>query len=442
MDKEVEATEPILTPRSLLTRRLLCGELDSLTELNLSNAKLFSLPDEFSRLGRLERLNLGNNSLSALPPSFGKLSSLRVLFFLNNRFVSVPTVLAELPKLFMVSFKSNQLTTIDEGALPPSVCWLILTDNKLTALPHSIGQLRGLRKLMLAKNQLTALPQEITNCTELELVRLSQNSLTALPEGFLQLPKLTWLALAGNPLSAMPPTGVDCARLVDASSVVLADVLGEGASGVVHKAAWTDPSTALQSQVAVKMFKSGGSDGLPADEIAASSRTDHQNIVRVLATIPNGMILELLPPSVRNLANPPSFDTVTRDVYPTGVLSKAVAFRVLESIAAACAHIHERHLAHGDIYGHNILLDEQTGDTKLCDFGASFFYGPEEQALFERIEVRAFGVLIGEMQSASGAVLHGDDDVLQQLSERCVHENVQNRPTFAEILAQLAALKT
>jgi serine/threonine protein kinase len=49
--------------------------------------------------------------------------------------------------------------------------------------------------------------------------------------------------------------------------------------------------------------------------------------------------------------------------------------------------MHRRHLAHGDVYAHNMLADA-AGNTVLCDYGAAFFYPPSQQCLWEPMEVR------------------------------------------------------
>ena len=43
--------------------------------------------------------------------------------------------------------------------------------------------------------------------------------------------------------------------------------------------------------------------------------------------------------------------------------------------AQAGAHLHSVGLSHGDLYAHNILVHPQSGDAKLADFGAAFYYG-------------------------------------------------------------------
>lgn len=197
---------------SALAIEMAKGNLSStLTDLNLKKAGLKMLPPAIGNLKALTKLDISLSPLSELPAELGQLGKLRILFVLGAQFTSIPLVVGTLPSLYMLSFKSNQLSTIDARALAPTIEWLILTDNRLTALPATLPQ--GLRKVMLTNNRLASLPDSICGCRNLELIRLADNNLTALPDGFLALPKLAWLGLAGNPLVARhdplpPPTWV------------------------------------------------------------------------------------------------------------------------------------------------------------------------------------------------------------------------------------------
>ena len=53
----------------------------------------------------------------------------------------------------MLSFKSCKLHDLGVAALPSSLRWLILTDNRLVTLPPSLGTLTQIRKLMLSNNR-------------------------------------------------------------------------------------------------------------------------------------------------------------------------------------------------------------------------------------------------------------------------------------------------
>lgn len=42
--------------------------------------------------------------------------------------------------------------------------------------------------------------------------------------------------------------------------------------------------------------------------------------------------------------------------------------RIMTGVAEALEHCHSRHIAHGDVYAHNVLVDAE-GKATLCDFG-------------------------------------------------------------------------
>jgi tRNA A-37 threonylcarbamoyl transferase component Bud32 len=106
------------------------------------------------------------------------------------------------------------------------------------------------------------------------------------------------------------------------------------------------------------------------------------------------------------------------------------------NIASAAAHLHAQGLMHGDLYAHNILHDG-AGGALLGDFGAASFHPAAQADALERIEVRAFGCLMEELMQRSDSV----SPALQALQARCVQPTAASRPGFAEISAQLDALR-
>ncbi|NJR69766.1 MAG: serine/threonine-protein kinase [Synechococcales cyanobacterium CRU_2_2] len=404
-------------------------------------ADLTEFPREiFGLANSLEVLDLSGNRLRSLPPDFGRLKKLKIAFFSHNQFEALPSVLSRCPALSMVGFKSNQIAEFPEHSLPEQLRWLILTDNRLTQLPASIGRLGQLQKLMLAGNRLRSLPPELVACHSLELMRLSANALDALPEWLLQLPRLAWLAVSGNPAvsarTSTPATATGALPQIDWRELTLGETLGEGASGVISKAVWQQNSS--PREVAVKLFKGQvTSDGFPADEMAACiAAGSHQNLVQVLGQLINaprsqaGLVLSLVSPDYRNLGHPPNFDTCTRDTYPPDTcFSLLMVLRIAQGIAGVAAHLHEQSILHGDLYAHNILVNP-AGDCVLGDFGAASRYGmlksraPDVAKGLERIEVRAFGYLLEDLLSrcevASDVGQQRAIEKLRQLQADCL----------------------
>ncbi|MBS4703720.1 leucine-rich repeat-containing protein kinase family protein [Aeromonas veronii] len=447
--------------------QLRAGELCGARHLKLSE-NLTEFPTEILSLKEtLEVLDLTGNQLSTLPDELAGFGKLRIIFCSENRFTELPEVLGRCPALTMVGFKANRIATVSARALPAGLRWLILTDNAIEQLPDELGQCDALQKLMLAGNRLRELPASLANCRNLELLRIAANRIERFPEWLLSLPRLSWLAYSGNPFSE----GEE-ARVIDDTHVAplawetlaLGELLGQGASGVIHRATLVaNPADEVTqasgradaSQVAVKLFKGAvTSDGLPRCEMAASlAAGSHPNLIKVIGKVadhPSGipaLVMELIDPAFANLAGPPSLDSCTRDVYPEGLhLSVPDALAMAQGIASVAGHLHRAGIMHGDLYGHNILFSrgsDAPARALLGDFGAASLYdrSDRERALgLERLEVRAFGCLLEEL------LAHCDTqdsplDGLHQLKAACLSELPAARPDFAYIECQLAAAR-
>jgi len=406
------------------------GELQGLTKVTISD-NLTTFPRElFDLADSLEFLDLSHNHLSELPDDFYRFKKLKIAFFSFNDFVTLPSVFKECSNLFMLGFKANRLETFDENILPLSISWLILTDNRLTKLPDSIGDLTKLQKFPLAGNRLTSLPLSMQKCQNLELIRLSANSLQEIPEWLLKLPKLAWLAFSGNPCSISKDTKM---KIVEYKDIEMDELLGEGASGKIYRAHIKE----FNSVVAIKLFKGAvTSDGYAKDEMNAyMSIGDHVNLIKVLARLEHkhlGLVLEYIEPSFKNLGNPPSFETCSRDTYDEGRTFKIEDIKsVATSIASASAHLHDKGIMHGDLYGHNILIDG-VYKTYLVDFGAASFY-EKSNKLYEKLEVLAFGNLLDDMLTRCVSDESELYKKLDRLRTACRDSDVSKRPLFSEI---------
>ena len=433
--------------------QLRAGQLHGLKRLNLS-AGLTEFPREiFALADTLEVLNLSGNALSSLPDDLGRLHKLQVLFCSDNQFAEVPAVLGQCPQLSMVGFKANQIRTLPGAALPPSLRWLILTDNQLEALPPEIGSCTQLQKLMLAGNRLTELPETLARCTNLELLRIAANQLTELPAWLLALPHLAWLAYAGNPFAEAAEAAAlarNPIHAIDWAELTIEQQLGEGASGVIYRAR---RAFAQLPEVAVKLFKGAvTSDGLPHSEMAACiSAGPHPHLIAVQGKISQhpagveGLVLELINPAFGNLAGPPSLATCTRDVYAPGTEFRLeTALRIAQGIASATAHLHAQGILHGDLYAHNIL-NTPTGEALLGDFGAACFFALEDVATattLQQLEARAFGCLLEELLTHCPEADEAPEAsaTLWDLQRRCVQPQVAARPLFGEIARVLEGL--
>ena len=352
------------------------------------------------------------------------------------------------------------------------------------------------------------------------MVRLAANKLqlNSLPSWFWNLPKLSWLAIAGNIASDGNNNNNNnnnynnnnynsrnnnahnkdqlSINTIDWTDLDIMEKLGEGASGIIYKAKWHSNNSSkknLTSEeapidnnkipenydeifVAVKLFKGGKtSDGLPEDEMKASEAAGkHYCSFEVLGRIKNapnnqlGLVMPLIPKDYYVLGGPPSFTTVTRDTFDVDKKFKLEdMLRILTGISSVCAHLHKRGISHGDLYAHNILVNE-AGACLLSDFGASSFYqrintddigiatccerdsvvGMISNAM-ERFEVRAFGCLTEDLldRVADVCIDSYDTDIyskaLQDLSvlkSECTSLHLTARPTFLSINRKLVEI--
>lgn len=421
------------------------GKLINATYIKIASG-LTTFPLELYTLeDTLEILDLTDNNLSTLPDDFERFKKLKIVFLSNNQFNHIPKILAKLPNLSMIGMRNNKIKIFEENSLPLSTRWLILTNNELSSLPESIGDLKLLQKCMLSGNKLNFIPESMIKCSNLELLRIAANKLVSFPSHLLSLPKLSWFAYGGNPFCKQYLKGEF--QTLSWNKLEIKELLGEGTSGIIYKAIYD------KKEVAVKIFKNEiTSDGLPQEEIDINiSIGRHENLINVLAQVlnhPEGkdvLMLELIPSTFFNLGLPPSLDSCTRDIYPIDFkLSTKSVLKVLKSMASAAIHIHERGIIHGDFYAHNILIDEDS-NTILGDFGGASYYKMEDLEIsisLEKIEVRAFGCLIEDLLNLSKQDTEDMNlrNFLFQLQMLCLNEIPNNRPLFKEILKQIISL--
>ena len=189
------------------------------TKLELSNNNLdgTALPASLGNLNELTQLNLSNNKLTGfIPPQLGNLGKLENLLLHENSFVG--TIPSELGlgaiKTNLVRFKlnDNQLS----GSIPielnqlSSLTLLHLNDNLLTGDLPDITPLTNLKELYVFNNQLTgAIPNFSVFAPDLEKLKIQNNLFDELPD-LSALTYLTTLQVAYNRLTfsdIIPNTG-------------------------------------------------------------------------------------------------------------------------------------------------------------------------------------------------------------------------------------------
>lgn len=387
--------------------QLKSGELHGITRLQLSEG-LTEFPLEILSLAdSLEILDLSNNQLTTLPAEITQLSKLKIFFASNNPFTVFPDVLSQCSNLEMIGFKACQIKHVAEHAFPPKLRWLILTDNQVDLLPHSLGDCHLMQKLALAGNKLTVLPRNLSQLHNLELLRISANQLTECPEQLLDLPKLAWFAFAGNPF-CKSDLKVKSVPSVSSTSYTLENVLGQGASGVISKARWNEEQSQFPQEIAVKVFKGEvTSDGYPEDELQACLKVgNHPSLVQSLAQVSEdnylALIMNLIPAHYKNLGLPPSLESCTRDTFPEGFsLPLEHINKMVAEMRNVFEHLHDNQVCHGDLYAHNTLFDEDA-NMIFGDFGAASMYHMlthSQQEKIRTIEERALNHFVDDLMS-------------------------------------------
>ncbi|KAI9232329.1 MAG: hypothetical protein BYD32DRAFT_374900 [Podila humilis] len=163
----------------------ICSSLTQLKTLRLCANQITSLPHTLARLDKLESLSMGSvyggNLLTSFPPHcIQHMAALRELDLSHNKLCFLPS---------------------DIGHPHSHLRQLVASDNKLEAIPKSIGMCRELRSLNLGRNQLTSLPTEIADLKQLDTLDLSENLLCVIPGDVADFLTKTTLLLTGNPFT-------------------------------------------------------------------------------------------------------------------------------------------------------------------------------------------------------------------------------------------------
>ena len=114
----------------------------------------------------------------ALPPSLGELrSSLTELDLGDNAISSLPAEVGALTGLTYLDLADNAISSLpaEVGALA-GLTYLDIADNALTSVPAEVGPLTGLTYLDLSRNDLTGLPAELRNVLLLASCFLNDNA--------------------------------------------------------------------------------------------------------------------------------------------------------------------------------------------------------------------------------------------------------------------------
>ena len=121
------------------------------------------------------QLDLSNQNLTSLPPEIGQLQRLKTLRISYNKLTTLPEAICDL----------NNLQVLKAGY------------NQLESLPECMGYLSELRELRLGFNQLLTLPNTFNLLEDLERLHVGYNQFEVVPKVLFELTQLQHLGLNG-----------------------------------------------------------------------------------------------------------------------------------------------------------------------------------------------------------------------------------------------------
>ncbi|XP_037595677.1 leucine-rich repeat-containing protein 40 isoform X4 [Cebus imitator] len=175
-------------------------QLSNLEDLDLSNNRLTTVPASFSSLSSLVRLNLSSNQLKSLPAEINRMKRLKHLDCNSNLLETIPPELAGMESLEMLYLRRNKLRFLPEFPSCSLLKELHIGENQIEMLEaEHLKHLNSILVLDLRDNKLKSVPDEIILLHSLERLDLSNNDISSLPYSLGNL-RLKFLALEGNPL--------------------------------------------------------------------------------------------------------------------------------------------------------------------------------------------------------------------------------------------------
>lgn len=131
----------------------------------------------------LRRLKLSHCQIEVLPPIFGEhFPILQELTLDNNRLTALPSSIGNITSLIILDASHNELTS----------------------LPDTLGECLMLEQLLVQENRILSLPEEIGRCSKLRRVDLKNNCLETTPVDLVcRVDSLVYLDLEGNPCNAV-----------------------------------------------------------------------------------------------------------------------------------------------------------------------------------------------------------------------------------------------
>lgn len=155
------------------------NKLQNLTNINIVNSSIQTLPNIFSNLDNLNQLQLDSNPISSIPDNVFPLNFSSNFWFLmlrNTTLTTVPTALSKLTNLNRIDFQRHSIQEIhdDDFKHLEKLEVLYFTDNLLhTVSDNAFKDLKSLIILYLDNTRLTTIPKAVMNLPSLFELTLS-----------------------------------------------------------------------------------------------------------------------------------------------------------------------------------------------------------------------------------------------------------------------------
>ncbi|KAL7543225.1 hypothetical protein ACHAXR_012530 [Thalassiosira sp. AJA248-18] len=152
-------------------------------------------------------IDLSHNTWKTLPPELNDFSTtLLHLEMSNNQLTSIPESIGNLVLLQTLNVSLNQIENID-GAIGKCIRLrrLNVAKNRIESFPAEIGNCMLLEDIIASDNRLNSLPKEFLHLFVISVIDVRNNRLAAIPTELSRVPTLTQLLCDGNPQLASAP---------------------------------------------------------------------------------------------------------------------------------------------------------------------------------------------------------------------------------------------